>query len=111
MTTPVYGQGQDTLSRAATLVADAKAELDGITAGVRGEVEALRAQWGGQGAVAFQALAQTWEQHQQRVVDALLDLERDLRVTEADNLATDQAQQSSMAALQHALGAVPAGRF
>lgn len=110
MTTTVYGQGEQTLSRAAGLVAEAKAELDGVTAGVRGEVEALRGAWGGQGAAAFQSLALTWQEHQQRVVDALLRFESDLRATERDNEATDQAQQSALTALQQALGAVPAGR-
>lgn len=110
MAAPDYGQGEKTLSRAAGLVADAKAEFDGISRTLMSNVEALRSQWGGQGSTAFQGLATAWNEKQQRIVGALDEFEQNLMSTERDNVATDGAQQSSMTALQNSLGALPHGR-
>ena len=46
MAAPDYGQGEKTLTRAAGLVADAKAEFDGISKQLMNNVETLRSQWG-----------------------------------------------------------------
>lgn len=105
-----YGQGEKTLSRAAGLVADVKAEFDGISKQLMTNVETLRSQWGGQGSTAFQTLAMAWNEKQQKIVSALNEFEQNLITTEKDNVSTDDAQQSSMTALQNSLGALPNGR-
>ena len=89
-----YGQGEKTLSRAAGLVADVKAEFDGISKQLMTNVETLRSQWGGQGSTAFQTLAMAWNEKQQKIVSALNEFEQNLITTEKDNVSTDDAQQS-----------------
>lgn len=111
MPAPDYGQGEQTLTRAAALVAEARAELDGISARLVGSAESLRAQWGGQGAAAFQVLASSWHRQQQAIVGALDRFEQSLVATEKDNVATDDAQQAAMTALQGSLGTLPGTRL
>ncbi|MDZ4070041.1 MAG: WXG100 family type VII secretion target [Tabrizicola sp.] len=77
---------------------------------MRTHCEALRSQWGGQGSTSFQALAMAWNEKQQKIVNALNEFEQNLITTEKDNVSTDDAQQSSMTALQNSLGALPNGR-
>jgi len=109
MAAPDFGQGEKVLSRAATMVADAKNELDGISKTLMNNVQAMRSQWGGQGSASFQSLAMAWDEKQRRIVSALNDFEQNLMTTEKDNVATDDSQQSSMTALQNSLGSLPNG--
>ena len=104
-----FGQGEKTLSRAAGMVAQARGEFDGISRTLMGNVEAMRSQWGGQGSVAFQALAMAWNEKQQKIVSALNEFESNLVTTEKDNMATDDSQSSSMTSLQNSLGQLPNG--
>ncbi|MCL8025521.1 WXG100 family type VII secretion target [Nocardioides bruguierae] len=102
-----YGQGAGALGRAASLVSQARTDLDQVGRRLEGDVANLRAGWGGQGAAAFSALAAAWDARQRQVVAVLDRFEADLRTTEQDNTATDDAQQGAMARLQSALGALP----
>ncbi|CAB4705150.1 MAG: WXG100 family type VII secretion target [Actinobacteria bacterium] len=102
-----YGQGDKTLTRAAGMVAEAKGEFDGISKTLMNNVESLKAQWGGQGSTAFQALAMAWNEKQQKIVNALNEFEANLTTTEKDNLATDDQQSASLVGLQNSLGALP----
>lgn len=104
-----YGQGEKTLSRAAGMVAQARGEFDAISKNLMGNVESMRAQWGGQGSVAFQALAMAWGEKQQKIVSALNEFESNLVTTEKDNMATDDSQSSAMTSLQNSLGQLPNG--
>lgn len=104
-----YGQGEKALSRAAGMVAQARGEFDTISKTLMGNVESMRSQWGGQGAVAFQALAMAWNEKQQKIVSALNEFESNLVTTEKDNLATDDSQSSAMTSLQNSLGQLPNG--
>ena len=88
----IYGQGDHTLSRAAGLVADAKSDFDQMAAGLSGQIESHRSHWQGAGANAFFALHQAWTERQRRVVAALDGFAASLRITEADNIATDEGQ-------------------
>lgn len=107
MTAVRYGQTEGALTRAAGLVAGARSDFDGIGAGILADVETMQSRWAGAGARAFWALGQAWGERQGRLVAALDDFERSLRATERDNIATDEHQSGAMAALQHALGALP----
>ena len=82
----------------------------GISKQLMNNVETLRSQWGGQGSTAFQGLAMAWNEKQQKIVSALNEFEQNLIATEKDNVSTDDAQQSSMTALQNSLCALPNGR-
>ena len=102
-----YGQGEKVLSRAAGMVAEAKSDFDGISKNLMGNVETLRGAWAGQGALAFQSLAQAWNEKQTKIVSALNEFEQNLVATEKDNVSTDDNQSSSMTNLQNSLGALP----
>ncbi|WP_203337099.1 WXG100 family type VII secretion target [Nocardioides limicola] len=84
------------LTRAAEKVAGCKGDLDGLAKQMDGEMEALRARWGGQGAVAFQRLKTAWLENQRRITAALDGFESSLIETEKDNVATDEAASAVM---------------
>lgn len=90
-----YGQGDQTLTRAAGLVADAQSDFDRLAAGLSAQIEGYRSRWQGAGATAFFGLHQAWTDRQRRIVSALDGFATSLRVTEADNLATDQTQSQT----------------
>ena len=50
---PDMGQGEGTLTRAASMVADAKADFDGFSRRLEGQVAGLQGRWTGAGASAF----------------------------------------------------------
>lgn len=104
-----FGQGDQVLSRAATMVAQCKTDMDGISGQMMGHVEALRAQWGGTGSNAFVNLGNAWNEKQRRIVSALNEFEQNLLTTERTNTTTDDEQQSAMSNLQNTLGALPNG--
>ncbi|CAN5291760.1 hypothetical protein BH09ACT11_BH09ACT11_04760 [soil metagenome] len=100
----IYGQGDQTLSRAAGLVADAKSDFDQMAAGLSSQIESHRSRWQGAGASAFFGLHQAWTERQRRVVSALDDFAASLQVTEADNLGTDESQSQLYLATLSRLG-------
>ena len=63
---PEYGQGQGTLTRAAGLVSDARADFTSLSAKLSDQIAAVQGKWGGQGATAFFTLHQTWSEKQRR---------------------------------------------
>lgn len=99
-----YGQGDQTLTRAAVLVADAKADFDQMAAALGSQIEGYRSRWQGAGATAFFGLHQAWTDRQRRVVQALDGFSTSLRHTEADNLATDEGQSQTYLATLSRLG-------
>ena len=105
-----FGQGEKSLSRAATMVADAKVDFDKLAQQLEDQINALKGRWVGQGGAAFFTLHQAWTEKQTIIVSALNEFEQNLITTEKDNVSTDDAQQSSMTALQNSLGALPNGR-
>ncbi len=92
----LFGQGEGTLTRAAAMVAEARADFDRISSVLDGQIQGARSQWGGQGATAFFTLHQTWTQKQQVIVNALNDFEASLTETERFNVSTDDEQASNM---------------
>ena len=50
---PEFGQGEGTLSRAAGLVTDARADFNKIADKLSGQIAGVQGKWGGQGASAF----------------------------------------------------------
>jgi len=92
--TPEFGQGERSLSRAATLVADAKRDFDGYARQLDDQIGALRGRWVGQGGTAFFALHRAWTEKQRVIVSALDEFEAALVSTEHDNVATDETQSA-----------------
>lgn len=88
------GQGEGTLTKAAGLVADAKADFDRLSSKLDGQIQGLRGRWAGAGGQAFFALHQAWTEKQRVIVGALNEFEAALTSTEKDNLATDEAQSA-----------------
>ncbi|HEU5037893.1 MAG TPA: WXG100 family type VII secretion target [Nocardioides sp.] len=92
---PEMGQGEGTLSRAAGLVADAKADFQSMSTTLDGQIGGLRTKWAGAGGSAFFALHQAWTDKQRVITNALDEFEASLKSTERDNMSTDEAQSSS----------------
>jgi uncharacterized protein YukE len=101
---PEMGQGQGTLSTAAAMVADAKADFDRLDDTLVRHLDAARATWTGQGSSAFVALGCAWSEKQRTIVGALHEFEASLRATEKDNLATDDTQSTAFIRHQQRLG-------
>lgn len=88
------GQGQGTLSRAAALVSDAKADFDVLSKGLEQQILAQQGAWVGAGGSAFFTLHQAWTDKQRVVTGALHEFETSLSSTERDNMRTDETQSS-----------------
>ncbi len=101
-----YGQGEGVLRNAATLVANAKSDLDRLSRDMDARIAALRGRWHGSGGQAFFVLQQTWVEKQAVIVRALEEFEASLRSTERDNLATDEAQRTTYGRTAARLGSL-----
>lgn len=89
------GQGQATLSVAAGMVAEAKADFDRFNNELVHHIDSARTSWTGQGGRAFTSLGHAWAERQRTITDALDRFEASLRSTEKDNTGTDDAQSSA----------------
>jgi WXG100 family type VII secretion target len=92
---PEFGQGEKSLSKAATLVADAKRDFDGYAKELDDQISALKGRWVGQGGAAFFTLHQAWTEKQTVITNALNDFEASLTSTERDNTSTDDTQSAN----------------
>lgn len=101
-----YGQGEQALSRAATLVADAKRDFDRLAGQLDDQISGLRGRWVGQGATSFFGLHQAWTEKQNTIVRALDEFEASLRTTERDNTTTDDTQSANYTRTAGRLGGV-----
>jgi WXG100 family type VII secretion target len=91
---PEMGQGEQTLTRAAGMVADARTDFDGLSRRLDGQIAGLQGRWAGAGATAFFALHRAWTDKQGVITRALAEFEASLVSTERDNVATDDAQSA-----------------
>lgn len=89
--------GNQTLTRAAGMVASAKQDFDRLSQDLEGKITGLRGRWQGAGGQAFFNLHQAWTEKQRIIVSALNEFEMSLIGTDRDFTATDdtQAQASS----------------
>ena len=104
MSTYDYGQGEGTLSAAMGHVAAARSDFTGLAAQLEARIEGQMGHWEGGGARSFFALHRAWTDRQRAIVGALDRFADALRSTEADNVATDDAQSAAMVRLQGRLG-------
>jgi WXG100 family type VII secretion target len=99
-----FGQGQGTLTRAAGLVSDARADFTTISSKLTDQISNVQGKWGGQGASAFFVLHQTWTEKQNTIIGALDEFAQSLTVTEQTNTSTDDEQSSTFGRLSGRLG-------
>ncbi len=104
---PEFGQGEGTLTRAAGLVSDARADFTTISSRLTDQISSVQGRWGGQGAQAFFTLHQTWTEKQRVIVAALDEFADSLTTTERDNMSTDDEQGSTFGNLTSRLGETP----
>lgn len=90
---------QGALGSAATVVAEAREDLEMQVGALMADLEALPGQWAGLGAAAFLQVLDQWRTSTDRIVAALTGFEENLRASEAAYTATDQGQQASFARL------------
>lgn len=106
MATPEMKAGDQTLSRAATMVNQAHSDFNKLSQTLSDNLIAQQAKWQGQGGRAFTNLHQAWKEKQDRIVNALNQFEASLQSTEKDNVNTDQAQSDYMTKNMDRLGGV-----
>lgn len=92
------------LAAASETVMRARADVLTLSTHLEGEITALGASWGGEGARAFERLHRAWQEKQRRVVGALDNLSSALDDTGRDTSATDAAQADVSARLASRLG-------
>ena len=95
MSAAEMGQGEGTLTKAAGLVSDAKADFDRLALQLDGQIQGLQGKWAGAGGSAFFGLHQAWQEKQKVIVSALNEFEASLTSTEKDNISTDDAQSAN----------------
>jgi len=103
---PEFGQGEGTLSQAASLVEAAKGDFTTLRNKLTGQIAELQGKWGGQGATAFTTLYTAWDEKQKVIEDALNDFSAALTQTEKDNVATDEDQSTSYRSMESRLGEI-----
>ena len=104
MSTQEFGQGEGTLTRAAGMVTDARADFDRIAAKLTDQIAGVQGKWGGAGAQAFFTLHQAWSEKQKVIVTALDEFSTSLDVTEKDNVSTDESQGQNYSRLTNRVG-------
>ena len=89
------GQGEGTLTRAAGLVSEAKADFDSMSKTLEGQIAGLQGKWAGAGGNAFFGLHQAWTEKQRIITNPLNEFEASLTSTEKDNINTDETQSAN----------------
>lgn len=92
------------LKAGASAVAQSRGELQRELDVLRGKLESLRGAWAGQGAVAFTALMQRWNEDATKIINALDEFESNLVSSQSTYTAADDAQSSAMSRLTSRLG-------
>lgn len=92
---PEMGQGEQTLTKAAGMVVDAKKDFDGFSKKLDGQIAGLQGKWAGAGGTAFFTLHQAWTEKQNVITNALNEFEASLQSTQKDNINTDEAQSAN----------------
>lgn len=103
-TTGDYGHARGTLTQAAGLVSEARADFTALSSRLSAQISQMQTRWGGDGATAFFALHRAWAERQRTIVAALDGFAESLTLTERANVANDERQASAMTALLHRLG-------
>lgn len=95
---------EGSLLRGAEAVAGAHADVADSTARVRAQLEALRLQWQGGAAKAYDRMLDTWAADAARLNAILVELETAMRQAEADRAALEAENTGLIGALGSVLG-------
>ena len=98
--------GEQVLSRAASMVAAAKADFIRDAANLENQINGLRGRWQGAGGNAFFALHQAWTEKQRTILGALERFEGSLRSAEQINTSADHEPEANQAHLAGRLTSV-----
>ena len=93
---PEMGQGEKTLTKAAGMVADAKADFDGFSRKLDGQIAGPAGQVGGRRwARRSSRCTRPGPRSSSVITNALNEFEASLTSTERDNISTDDAQSAN----------------
>jgi len=92
------------LNRGATMVSEARQDLESQLAQLQGKLANIGSMWRGAGSQAFGSVMTRWNDQTRRITGALNDFEANLRSSEQTYNASDEAQSSSFTNLGARLG-------
>ena len=92
------------LRTASEHVRRARADVTTASQRLAGQIEAIGADWGGEGARAFHRVHLAWQEKHARIVRVLDDFAESLDATDRDNLATDAERSEVSQRLLSRLG-------
>lgn len=92
------------LKAGADVVARSRGELQRELSSLEGKLAGIGSHWQGQGAVAFNQLMTRWREDASKIVSALNEFEQNLRQSQSQYTASDDAQQSVFSRLSGRLG-------
>lgn len=92
------------LNRGASMVSDARTDLESQLSGLRGQLSGIGAQWIGSGSTAFQNVITRWDEDTRKIISALNEFEANLHSSESTYNASDDTQASSFSRLSGRLG-------
>lgn len=99
-----FSAAEGAILKGADTVASTRDDLTGRIKTVEGQMLSIGSNWQGPAAVAFQRLMAQWNQDANKVTQALVDFEEQLRASQRDYDTTDQDQQSTFTSLASRLG-------
>ncbi|MFD2674960.1 WXG100 family type VII secretion target [Gulosibacter bifidus] len=89
--------GEGAIEAGASAADDARQNLSSIVSRLQGEMEAIRPQFQGAAANAFQSAMGSWSENAEKIISTLDQFSSDLRGTQADITSTDDDRASAMA--------------
>jgi len=92
------------LTRAASLVGEARQDLNSQLQGLGGKLQGIGSQWRGSGAAAFMQVMERWNADARKIIQALETFEDNLKKSESTYTAADDAQQAAFQRLSGRLG-------
>lgn len=91
-----FNKSDAALTKAASHVSAAKADLDGQLNTLGGKLQSLQGAWQGTGSMAFQRVYAQWDRDAKTVLKALNDFEQSLMTAEKTYTAADDASAQAM---------------
>ncbi len=99
-----YSAGEGVVRKSAEIVSTARGELRQHVTGLRGQMEAVKAHWQGQGARSFDQVSEAWKIQTQDIVDVLDTFEANLTGAQRQYDADDSAASAGLAKYNSMLG-------
>lgn len=106
-----FGQGEETLRRAAAETQDTQGKLRTTRNTLEADVTGMAAKWAGQGGRAFQQMMDEWGRKQEEIIQVLTDFENGLHQTDKTNKATDEEAASNVQSTAGQVSSITATRL